>query len=233
MIERAREAGVDRILAVGSDLESSAKAVDLARAYDEVYAAVGMHPHEAGRFEADADGLLALINEPKVVAVGEIGLDYYRDLVPRRVQLDVFRRQTDWAVVHKLPVSVHNRDADEDVIDVVEQAGVAAVLHCFSGELAFAKQALGIGCHLSFAGNLTFPKSVDLRNVAARVPLNRVLVETDAPVLAPQFKRGRRNEPAYMVATAERLAEVRNETLPMVSRAVSQNADALFGWRTL
>lgn len=231
VVRRAGEAGVDRILAVGSDLTSSKKTVDIASEYESVYAAVGVHPHEAQTFAHDADQVHALLSRPKVVAVGEIGLDYARATAPREVQQEVFRRQLDWARHEGLPVSVHNRDADRDVLSLVIEAKVQCVLHCFSGSWDFALTALEAGVLISFAGNLTFPKAQTLREVAEKVPADRVLIETDAPVLAPQAWRGRRNEPAYVVATLEALGAAQNTPPELMSEVISATADRLFAWR--
>jgi TatD DNase family protein len=230
ILQRALEAGISRILAVGSDLATSRRAVELAGSHDIVYAAAGIHPHEAARFSAEADQVRALLSLPKVVAVGEIGLDYVRDGVPRAAQLAAFQEQLSWARAADLPVSVHNRGADRDILAAVSRAGVHTILHCFSGTEAFARQALDAGHNLSFAGNLTFPKAVELRAVACIVPDDRLLVESDAPVLAPQPRRGRRNEPALVMITAHELANARNVSLELLARHVSANADRLFSW---
>ena len=222
--------GVYPILAVGSDLASSARAVTLAQRHDVVYAAVGIHPHEADKFENEADSVKALLTREKVVAVGEIGLDYHRLPTSRDEQMVAFEEQLRWAREGDLPVSVHNRAADEDVLTAVKRFGVRAVLHCFSGCWTFACQALGAGLFLSFAGNLTYPKAGEVRDVASRVPQDGMLVETDAPVLAPQPWRGRRNEPAHIVATLETLATIRRMPVDSVAEAVSRNAAGLFGW---
>lgn len=230
VIRRAREAGVNRILAVGSDLLSSRKAVEIAHAHAEVYAAVGVHPHDADRFDEEAPALRALLREEKVVALGEIGLDYFRDRVPREVQLRAFQVQMEWAALENLPASVHNRSADADILRVTQDAGTTTVLHCFSGERGLAEAALSLGCYLSFAGNVTYPKASGLREAAQVVPLGRLLVETDSPVLAPQSRRGKRNEPACVVAVAEELASVRRETKTTLSDALSANACTVFAW---
>jgi TatD DNase family protein len=196
-----------------------------------VYAAVGIHPHEASHFAREAADVRSLLSEGKVVAVGEIGLDYHRDWVAGADQRTAFVEQVQWARDRDLPVSVHNRDADVDVLAILRQQGVRGVLHCFSGSWDFARSALDASMHLSFAGNLTYPKAADLREVAAKVPLDRTLIETDAPVLAPQPWRGRRNEPAFILATLEALAQVRGVSASCLATCVSRNADSLFAWR--
>lgn len=229
-MRRAALAGISRILAVGEDLSSSRKAVELANAYDAVYAAVGVHPHHADAFEREAKDVQALTDLPKVVAIGEIGLDYDRSRSPVPEQLEAFREQLIWARERNLPVSVHNRAADADVASELRQSHARAVLHCFSGSAEFAAEAVGAGWYLSFAGNLTFPRSEGLREVARRVPLDRVLLESDAPVLAPQPWRGRRNEPAYIWATAETLARLLDIPVTTLEQAESNNAAKVFGW---
>jgi len=231
VVARAEQAGVDRILAVGSDLGSSCRALHLAQRFGCVYAAVGVHPHEADRFEDEAEGVRALLRESKVVAVGEIGLDYYRKVVDKDRQMMAFREQARWARDAGLPASVHNREADADVLEVLSETGARGVLHCFSGSWAFARAALDAGLFLSFAGNLTYPKAADLRDVAAQAPGDRLLVETDSPVLAPQRWRGKRNEPAYVVATLDLLAAERRVPPPDLADQITANADGLFSWR--
>jgi TatD DNase family protein len=224
-------AGVDRILAVGSDLVSSETAIALAHRFDSVYAAVGIHPHETAKFATQAATVRALLVERKVVAVGEIGLDYQRGSETREAQMESFREQLNWAREACLPVSVHNRGADQDILAELRPSGVDAVLHCFSGTVGLAREAVRAGHWVSFAGNVTFPKASELRDVAAAVPRDRVLVETDAPVLAPQAWRGKTNEPGHVTATARVVAEVRGETYHAFCASVSENADRVFHWR--
>ncbi|MGI8968280.1 MAG: TatD family hydrolase [Chloroflexota bacterium] len=230
VIARAVVAGVSPILAVGSDLSSSRRAVELAARHPMVFAAVGTHPHEADRFVAQAPELRDLLAADKVVAVGEIGLDYYRDGVDRDTQREAFAEQLRWASELHLPVSVHNRDADDDVLAAVAASGVLAILHCFSGSRAFAGRALLLGCYLSLAGNLTFKRADDLRVVASNLPGDRLLVESDAPVLAPQQWRGRRNEPAHVAATAQTLADVRGVSNAEMEKTLAANAATVFNW---
>lgn len=230
VVQRAREAGVVRMLAVGSNLESSRRAVALAARYEEVYAAIGLHPHEASSFDRNWRSLKALLDEPKVVAVGEIGLDWVRSDASEEDQRKVFRAQLGWAKDRDLPVSVHNREADGDVLEEMSTAGVRAVLHCFSGNRPFAEQAVGEGFLVSFAGNVTFPRADVLRDAVSAVPLDRLLVETDSPVLAPQPWRGRRNEPAYVAAIVNVIASVLDLTAEEVATRTCENAAMLFRW---
>ncbi|MGI8827040.1 MAG: TatD family hydrolase [Chloroflexota bacterium] len=231
VLVRAVRAGVGPILAVGSGFESSRRALSIAHEHDHVYAAVGLHPHHADRFATEAGGLRALLSEHRVVAVGEIGLDYFRQLSPRDVQIDAFREQLSWAGTVGIPVSVHNRDADSDVLSCLKDFDGAVVLHCFAGSVSFAQSAVSNGYYLSFAGNLTFPRADELRRVARVVPLDRLLVETDSPVLAPQVVRGRRNEPAHVVSVAATLAEIHDVPIEVLTSSVADNAARVFSWR--
>jgi TatD DNase family protein len=229
VLMRAREAGVGPILAVGSDLRTSLKAVEIARSRENVFAAVGVHPHQAEQFTKEKDRVRALLDEDEVVAVGEIGLDHLRGAAAEH-QVEAFQVQLRWARERGLPVSIHNRDATQDILAELTLED-RPVLHCFSGSWEDAEAALAQGCMLSFAGNLTFPKADGLRSVAERVPLQQILVESDAPVLAPQPKRGRRNEPAYVAMTADLLARIRQMPVDELARALRQNADRVFDWR--
>jgi TatD DNase family protein len=230
VLTRAREAGVERVLAVGSSLASSKQALSIAQQHSSVHAALGVHPHEAHRFQQEAKEVEALLGGDKVVAVGEIGLDYYRGGASREEQLDAFREQVCWACERHLPVSVHNRSADGDVMEVLAGIPVTAVLHCFTGDWTLASAALAAGHFLSFAGNLTYPKAGLLRQVAAQVPLDHVLLETDAPVLAPQSVRGRRNEPAHLIETLSTFASIRGLSCEQAADQLCRNAERVFGW---
>ena len=232
VLQRAREAGVDRVLAVGQDLESSERALAIAHQYEIVFASIGVHPHRAGQFEREAEPLRALLDEEKVVAVGEIGLDYVRGTAPREIQAKAFQEQLMWAETLGLAVSVHNRDADEDLLALLSGHRSPVVLHCFSGSKEFAQLAVGAGHYLSFAGNVTFPRAGDLRAVLPSIPLDRLLIETDSPVLAPQPQRGRRNEPANVVYAVQAVAEAFEMPQDTLARNVAHTADHVFGWRT-
>jgi TatD DNase family protein len=232
VVTRACAAGVTRILAVGTDLTSSAAALALAEDHPPVFAAAGLHPTEAHKWSDESGGLRDLLGSRKAVAVGEIGLDFVRASATRDEQIRVFRTQLQWAADYELPVSVHNRGADDEVLDEVDGLPVSVILHCFSGSQAFAERALASGCLLSFAGNVTFPRAGELREIAGAVPIDRILLESDAPVLAPQPWRGRRNEPAYTRFTAETVSEARGVALEDLAAQVSRSADALFRWGT-
>jgi TatD DNase family protein len=227
---RAREAGVTRVIGVGTTVESCRAILTLCDAEDGVFAALGLHPHEAGVVR---DGELAELREllahPKAVAVGETGLDYYRDLAPRDRQARAFAAQAELAVVLAKPLVVHTRAADEDTVQLLRTlpGDVRVVLHCFSSA-TLLEPALEHGWYVSFAGNVTYPKAAELRWAAARVPAERLLAETDCPYLAPQPVRGRRNEPAYVGHTVAALAEARGEDATALGRRIDENANAVF-----
>lgn len=240
VIERAREAGVTTMLNVGTGDPHSGmfeRAVALAEQHREVYCAIGIHPHDAKLFdEAAQQRLIGLAKQStRVVAWGEIGLDYHYDHSPREVQREVFRRQLVIARELNLPVVIHSRAADDDTIAILreELSGYsrAGVLHCFGGSLQMAEQALELGFFISFAGNLTFKKADDLRAIARTLPLERLLVETDCPYLTPVPFRGKRNEPARVVETAKFLAELKDVTPEEVGNVTSENFARLFGVR--
>ena len=233
VVEAARAAGVKHILTIGCDLASSYASVELAKAYPEIYAAVGIHPHDARELSDEAlTELKALARQDKVVAIGETGLDYYRDHCPHDIQQNAFRRQIALAREVGLPLIVHDRDAHEDVVRILkeEQAQqVGGVLHCFSGDLNMARTCIEMGFYISFPGTLTYPKNQDLRDVAEALSTDHVLLETDCPYLAPQPLRGKRNEPAYVRYTAEELARIKGLSVADIARVTSLNAFRLFG----
>lgn len=233
VILRARDNNVLNILTVGCDLASSARSIELAARYPEVYASVGIHPHDA--LQADDEGLRRLrtmVSAPKVVAIGETGLDYYRDRAPRDAQRLAFRRQIQLARESQLPIIVHDRDAHEDIVLILHEekaSEVGGVIHCFSGDTAMAQACLELGFYISFPGTITYPNNVALRDVVKNVPMERLLVETDCPYLAPQPFRGKRNEPAYVRMTAEKIAAIKGLALDDVARITTLNAHTLFG----
>ncbi len=237
VVARAREAGVRAILNVGTGDPHGGnfeRAVAAAERYEGVYAAVGVHPHDAKLYTEAAERLvLEFVRGRRVVAVGEIGLDYHYDNSPRDVQREVFARQLRLAREEGLPVIIHSREADGETLEILraEYAGAerGGVMHCFGGGAALAEGALALGFYISFAGNVTFKKADALREVAAAVPLERLLVETDCPYLAPAPFRGRRNEPAYVVETARFLAGLRGVGHEELGRITSENFARLFG----
>ncbi|MBP2662712.1 MAG: ycfH [Firmicutes bacterium] len=232
VIVRAKEAGLVGILNAGACMESSARSIALAEEHAFIYAGVGIHPHDAQEAKAgDYEQLAAWTCKSKVVAIGEIGLDYYYDLSPREVQQQVFIGQLDVARQCNKPIIIHDRDAHGDLLAIVkkEAKGLTGVFHCFSGSLEMAKEVIKLGFYISFAGPVTFAKDGKLKEVAANVPLERLLVETDCPYLTPKPYRGRRNEPAYVKFTAEEVARVRNMEFAALAEAATTNTKRLFG----
>lgn len=234
VLQRAAEADVTKIAVVGADWESSISAVEFAKTYPQCYAIVGIHPHDADTYCDEMEEAFVRWGkeEGKVVAIGEIGLDYYRDLSPRDVQQIVFRRQIRIALDLGLPFSIHTRDAMEDTMRVLkeEQKGeYRGIFHCFSGSWEQAKLALKLGFHISLAGPVTFPNAPKFAKVAEQVPLERLLIETDCPYLSPQPRRGKRNEPANVRFVAEKIAALRKLDVEEVEAATYQNTCKLFG----
>ncbi|MEI6215615.1 MAG: TatD family hydrolase [Desulfuromonadales bacterium] len=232
MLQRAEDAGVTAILVVGTDLESSRACVTLAEKYSNLYAAVGIHPHEAAQVaERSYDQIRSLaLSSPKVVAIGEIGLDFYRDRSPRDVQETVFRCFLHMAHELQKPVIIHDRDAHDRIMAIIREGQVRrGVMHCYSGDAALAHQAIELGFYISIPGTITYPANEALRDVVRNVSIDRILVETDCPYLTPVPYRGRRNEPAYTRLAAEKLAEVKGLSLDDVARITTKNVRDLFG----
>jgi TatD DNase family protein len=233
MLARARQAGVRRMLTIGTDVPTSRAAIDIAAREPDVWASVGVHPHDAA--EAD-EGVLAeverLAQHPRVVAIGEIGLDFFRNLSPRDAQERVLRRMLDLARRTRKPVVVHCRDAHAQTLGILaeERVGeVSGIMHCFSGDVEIARRCLDLGLLISLAGPVTYPNARALPDVARYVPADRLVLETDCPYLPPQGHRGQRNEPAYVAITAARVAELRGEKPEDTARRCSDNARALLG----
>jgi TatD DNase family protein len=243
VIVRSVESGVTRIVNPGVDLPSSRTAVIIAQQHEHIYAAVGVHPHEAKTLDAVALAeLRKLAASPKIVAMGEIGLDYYRDLSPRAVQRRAFQSQLELGAELGLPIIIHDRDAHDDVSAMLHDwcsaldarhsslHGRIGVLHAFSGDVALAERALAMGFFIGVGGPVTYKNAGRLRDVVRAIPLERLLIETDAPYLTPHPQRGQRNEPAYVQFVAQAVADVRGLTLVQVAAQTSANARALFGW---
>ena len=233
VVSRAVASGVTTMLAVATTLESSRSTIALAARFPNVFASVGIHPNYAVQAkQGDWEAIEELASSPKVIAIGETGLDRYWDHTPFDVQLDYFRRQIELAGRRDVPFIVHCREAEPDVVAVLrEMAGegpLKGIMHSFCGGRATLDAALELGLHISFAGMLTFKKNVELRELAKTIPLDRLLVETDSPYLAPQPNRGKRNEPAFVRHTAECLAEVRGKTLEEIAAITTANAKRLF-----
>jgi TatD DNase family protein len=228
LLRRARDAGVDRVITIGTGIDSSREAVALADRHEEVFAVLGIDPHQAGGGEAGRiDELRELFTHERAVGVGETGLDYFRDHAPHDRQLSLFEAQLELATELGKPVVIHNRDADAETARVLAGFGGTVVLHCFSSP-GLLGAALDRGYYVSFAGNVTYPKADALRAAAKRVPVERILAETDSPYLAPQPRRGRPNEPAHVVLTIAALAAARNEDPDELAARVDANAAAAF-----
>ena len=227
-VERAAAVGVTRILTVGTDIADGRRNLLLAEAHDAVFAILGLHPHEAGdATDEDVDALRASLAHPKAVAVGETGLDWFRDYAPREAQHRLFAQQLELAAELGKPVVIHTRAADSDTLAALARHEGTVVLHCFSSP-HLLPTALERGWYVSFAGNASFPKAVDLRLAATQVPADRILAETDSPYLAPQPMRGRPNEPAYVVHTLAALAQARGEEPAELGAQIDANATACF-----
>ncbi len=232
VLRRASEAGVRRIIVPGIDVRTSRKAVTLAETHDMIRAAAGIHPNETHRAApADMRDIRRLSEHPKVAAIGETGLDFYRDRAPRETQARLFAEHLDLARETGLPVIVHFRNVEDEGIDLVGKErfiGVRGVFHCFGGSAMFARRIVAMGWHIGFAGPLTYRNS-DRAEVARTAPLDRILVETDSPFLPPQKHRGKRNESAYVREVAEKLAEIKGIDLAQVIAETGRNAHELFG----
>lgn len=239
VIRRALREGVGAIIAVGTDLDSSRVSVELAQAYPWVYAAVGFHPHDASRLTLEAlDELASLAAHPKVVAIGEIGLDYYRKLSPKEAQGKALEAQLELASSLELPVVVHCRDAHAETLAILrlwagrrslKTGGHFGVMHCFSGDEQEGMELIGMGFMVSFAGPITFPRAQRPKHVAGKLPVTELLVETDCPYLTPSENYGQRNEPAFVWAVARGLAEAREIPLEEMASITNRNAQKLFG----
>ncbi len=231
VIERARQAGVHAIITVGINLDFSRKALSIARQYPNIYAAVGIHPHDvANGCDRTLDELKILAGDPKVVAYGEIGLDYYRNLSPRETQKAMFGSQLDLAADLKKPVIIHDRDAHAETLAMIRSSSVrCGVFHCFSGDWDMARQCLDMGFYISIPGVVTFGKSKTIQEVVRQAPMEAILLETDCPYLAPVPHRGKRNEPSFMVYTAKKVAEIKGMDWEDVAQTAAQNTSGLFG----
>ena len=232
VIARAGNAGVAKIINAAGDIESSLSGIELAQRHPCVYAAVGIHPHEAKDAPEDyLDKLFELAHKEKVVAIGEIGLDYYYDFSPRPVQHKIFKGQLELCKKVNLPMIIHNRDAHKDVLDLLQQVGIGpagGVMHCFSGSWEVAQQCIEMGLYVSFAGPVTFQNAKKLKEVAAKVPMEKILAETDCPYLTPHPHRGKRNEPAYVGLVVQQLAELKGLGYEETAAIIHNNSIKLF-----
>ena len=232
VIRRAGSEGVDFIVTVGTNLKLSLKAVALADKYENIYATVGVHPHDVAKTDKNTlDALKELVQtRKKIVAYGEIGLDYFRNISPQEKQLEAFGQQLELAQELGLPVIIHDREAHQQSLETVRASGVRrGVFHCFSGDYEMAKKCIDLGFYISIPGVVTFDKSQILQEVAGRVPLSSLLLETDAPYLAPVPYRGKRNEPSFIIHTAKKVAQIKKIPWEEVARETSVNAMNLFG----
>ncbi|OAJ72804.1 hydrolase TatD [Brevibacillus sp. SKDU10] len=235
VIARAKENGVSTIVNVGFNRETIPTTMELAEKYDFIYAVVGWHPQDAITMkEQDLEWLEELSKHPKVVGLGEMGLDYYWDTSPRDVQAEVFRKQIRLARKLQMPIIIHDRDAHQDIIDILreEKAGeVGGIMHCFSGSYELAKMALDMNFYISFGGPLTFKNAKRPKEVAAKIPLERILIETDCPYLTPHPFRGKRNESAYVKFVAEEMAQIHGLPYEELAKITANNARRLFNIR--
>lgn len=233
VIERAKEAGVDNMVVVGFDRPTIIRSMELIETYDFMYAAVGWHPVDAiDMTEDDLQWIEELSNHPKVVAIGEMGLDYHWDKSPKDVQMEVFRKQIRLAKKVGLPIIIHNREATADIVHILkeeEASRVGGIMHCFSGSAETALECVNMNFYISLGGPVTFKNAKKPKEVAAAVPLDRLLIETDCPYLAPHPYRGKRNEPSYVKLVAKQIAEIKQLSIEEVSRATTKNAKKLFG----
>ncbi|WP_338450456.1 TatD family hydrolase [Niallia oryzisoli] len=232
VIERARQAGVERMLVVGFDRPTIQKAMELIEAYDFLYASVGWHPVDAiDMTDEDLLWIEELSAHPKVVALGEMGLDYHWDKSPKDVQQEVFRRQIRLAKKVKLPIVIHNREATADIMTILKEEGaeeVGGIMHCFSGSAETAMECIKLNFLISLGGPVTFKNAKKPKEVAKEVPLDKLLIETDCPYLAPHPYRGKRNEPAYVRLVAEQIAELKEIPVDEVERITTENAKKIF-----
>ena len=236
VLGRAREAGVERIVTIGCSLEDSRNALGLAQQHEQLWATLGVHPHDAKDWDDEtADAFQEMARSDRVVAIGEIGLDFYRNLSPHADQYAAFEAQLTLADELRLPVVIHSRDAHEECYGVLStwarsqsRPEPVGVIHCFSGDAELAQRYVELGFMISFAGPITYPKNHDLREAAATLPLESIVVETDCPYLSPQPRRGKRNEPANIVHTARQVAESRGVELAEIAEQLARNSATLF-----
>ena len=232
VLSRAQNAGLEKIICVGYDLASSQEALQLARKYRQVHAVVGIHPHDAQSLTPDVkEKIFAMARDQRVVAIGEIGLDFYRDLSPREIQRQAFREQIKMAQEIGKPIVIHDRDAHQEVMEIIkaEKAGKnLGIMHCYSGALPMANELIKLGFYISFAGPLTFKNASKAHETAAKIPIDKILVETDCPYLSPEPFRGKLNEPANVKYVAAKLAELRNKSIDEIAYLTNLNARKVY-----
>ncbi|TFB21049.1 YchF/TatD family DNA exonuclease [Filobacillus milosensis] len=232
VIQRALDEGVNQMVVVGFDRKTIPLAIEIAEEHDFIYAAVGWHPVDAiDMTDEDLAWIEELSNHPKVVAIGEMGLDYHWDKSPHDVQKDVFRKQIQLAKKVNMPIIIHNREATEDIVQILKEENAqecGGIMHCYNDVVEYAKECLDLGFYISLGGPVTFKNATDPKIVAEEVPLDRLLIETDCPFLAPHPNRGKRNEPAYVKLVAEKIAELKGVTLEEVAEQTTKNAKNVF-----
>ncbi|MEH7380124.1 TatD family hydrolase [Bacillus sp. JJ1533] len=233
VIDRALTVGVEKIVVVGFDRETITRAIELADQYEFIYATVGWHPVDAiDMTDEDLKWIEELSAHPKVVALGEMGLDYHWDKSPKDIQKEVFRKQIALAKKVKLPIIIHNREATADIIEILQEENaseVGGIMHCFTGSIEVAKQCIDMNFYISFGGPVTFKNAKKPKEVAAEIPLDRLLIETDCPYLTPHPFRGKRNEPSYVKYVAEQIAELKGVSFEEIAQKTSDNAKRFFG----
>lgn len=230
VIERAKQEGIQTIINIGSDLITSKQSIELSKKYDFIYATVGIHPHDAAKFNDNAyESFLELTKNEKVVGIGEIGLDYYRDLSPRPIQQNVFRQFIRLAKTTNLPIIVHDRESHSDILKILKEEEtdeVGGVLHSFSGDVNMLKEVIDLGFYISISGVVTYSDS--LSKIVKLIPHERLLIETDCPYLTPVPYRGKRNEPAYLKHTAEKVSQILGITTEEIANITTSNTDRIF-----
>ncbi|MBU5214761.1 TatD family hydrolase [Heyndrickxia oleronia] len=233
VIQNAQNAGVKKMVVVGFDRPTINRAMELIETYDFLYASIGWHPVDAiDMTDEDLIWIEELTKHPKVVALGEMGLDYHWDKSPKEIQKEVFRKQIRLAKKVKLPIVIHNREATQDIVDILKEEDaqeVGGIMHCFSGSPEIARECINMNFYISLGGPVTFKNAKKPKEVALEIPLNRLLIETDCPYLAPHPYRGKRNEPAYVKLVAEQIAEIKGISFEEVAKQTSLNANKLFG----
>ena len=232
IIKNLRSNGIEIVVNVGADLKSSKSTVELAKKYENIYAVIGVHPHSASELNRDAiETLKSLSKEEKVVAIGEIGLDFYYDNSPRDIQRSAFKTQIQLAKELSLPIVIHSRQADQETFDTIKELkdeNLKVLLHCYSGSVELAEEYLKLGCYISLGGPVTFKNARVPKEVAKMVPLDRLLVETDCPYLTPVPYRGKRNEPMFVKYTAEKIAEIKGIELEELAKSTLENTRKFF-----
>jgi len=232
VIQRAKDSGVEYLINIGYNRETILSTLDLINEYDYIYGVIGWHPNDASEMtDADLSWLEELSSHPKIVGIGEIGLDYYWDDVPKDVQKEAFRKQIQLAKRVNLPIVIHDRDAHQDVCDILHEEDVkqvGGIMHSFSGSIEMAQQCMEMGFYISFSGPVTFKNAKKPKEVAVEVPIDRILVETDSPYLTPEPYRGKRNESSYVKYVAEKIAELRGIDVEEIARITTENAKRVF-----